>query len=256
MLRVVFASLSTLLLLAILLPIQPATQAQAQGSDVEYYAVIVGVADYQNLDPAPSSPLPGEAYDLPYSDDDAQDLYDELCSLWGSDHIKLLVDSEATKANIGDSVVSWLDPREDANDVVFFFFGGHSRQDYYGQEYLCPYESSEYFCTYDIKDSELNGWLSYLESGKVVIMLDTCDSAGFFGELGQSGRVILAGCGGDEVSWQYPSLGHSVFAYYLLNAFDNLEAVDTNDNRKISAEELFYYARPKVISYTDDDQHP
>lgn len=245
--------LFVLLLLGLLVPVQAPVEAHAQTSEVEYWAVIVGVADYENFGPAPSYllPLPWETYDLEYSDDDAQEFAADLSSYWAQDHVKLLVNSEATKANIEDAICNWLDPKEDANDVVLFFFSGHG-----GDGYLLPYESSKYSYAYDITDSELNGWLSYLDSNNMVIVLDTCDAAGFFGELEQSGRLILAACDDGEDSWEYRSLGDGVFAYYLLDAFDNLEPVDTNDNRKISAEELFYYLEPKVAVYGDKDQHP
>lgn len=82
MLRVIFAAAFGLLLLFPWVLGQPDPAAYAQADDVQCWAVIVGVADYQNFGPAPWLSLPSVTYDLEYSDGDAQDLYDELSSVW------------------------------------------------------------------------------------------------------------------------------------------------------------------------------
>jgi len=81
------------LALALLMPTESPPRAYAQDT-VKYWAVIVGVADY-----------PGTADDLSYTADDAIELRSQLAPIWGADHIKLLLDSQATKADEGDGKV-------------------------------------------------------------------------------------------------------------------------------------------------------
>lgn len=235
-----------LFLLTLSMPMQPPSAAYADETEVEYWAVIVGVANYQYFE------------DLYYSDDDARELHEKLAPIWGEDHIKLLVNHEATKSNIEDAIYSWLAPHEDADDVVLFFFSGHGSV-YLGDYYICPYNSLLYSYANDIKDDELASWLETLESDNRVVVLDTCHSGGFIPDLSASNLVIVTSSDADESSWAVTTLGHGIASYYLLEAISDAEPVDTNGNFGISAEELFYYIEPKVVAYTTADppiQHP
>lgn len=244
--KVLFAPLLALLSLLPLVSIQPETSVYAQGAESECWAVIVGIADYQYID------------DLSYSDDNAQDLFNQLTPIWGEDHIKLLVDSEAAKANIHDAIYNWLDPREDADDVVLFFFSGHGGE-YLGDYYLAPYDALTDPYANDIRDEELASWLDTMDSNKIVVILETCYAGGFISDLSASGRVILASSDANESSWESRALGHGVFSYYILKGFDDFELVDADGDYEISAEEIFYYVEPKVVAYEEafgEDQHP
>src|SRR4030042_1153920 len=90
------------------LPVMPAQAA----STPECWAVLVGVSNYQYIG------------DLSYCDDDAQELSDALSPVWGDSHVRLLVDSQATKANILVAI-DWLADNADADDTVLFSFSGH-----------------------------------------------------------------------------------------------------------------------------------
>lgn len=236
--KVVFASLLALLFLPPSISIQAHPPAYAQGSESECWAVIIGVADYQYID------------DLWYCDDNAQDLYEQLAPIWGEDHVKLLVNSEATKANIEDAICHWLGPREDEDDVVLFFFSGHGLS-----EYLAPYDALTYSYANDIRSGELDSWLDALDSNKVVVILETCHAGSFLNDLSGSGRVILAACEANEGAWEARALEHAVFFYWILDAFDNLERADTNGDYEISAEEIFCYASFRTTLW-EDEQHP
>ncbi|MCK4331866.1 MAG: hypothetical protein KAW81_04820, partial [Dehalococcoidia bacterium] len=80
---------------------QPCTPAYAEGTETECWAVIVGVP-VQQLSVEYFIDAEGNAYPLvvKYPDDSARDLAQRLGSAWGEDHIKLLLDSEATKVDI------------------------------------------------------------------------------------------------------------------------------------------------------------
>jgi hypothetical protein len=239
LLPVIYGILAAVLLL---LPAQlSAKSVDAQSSDSECWAVIVGVANYQNWP------------DLTWADDDAQDLADQLSPIWGSDHIKLLTNSAATKQGIESAMTSWLDSREDANDVVLFFWSGYI---WSTMGYLCPYDSLTTSRNNDISASELDGWLDELDSKKIVVM--NVLPGPLYDVLAGNGRIIMASSSGSENSWYIGDLGHSVFAYYVLEALSNFK---TDNDFGLSAEEIFNYTSDKTTSYTASysgitTQHP
>ena len=270
--------------------------AEIGSSNGEKYAIIVGVSDYlySNIIYLP---------DLPYCDDDAIALYEKLAPTWGATNVNLLVNSDANKTSIQDAIVNWLDPIEDSEDTVFFFFSGHGGNmtdvapidEADGKdEFICPHDFQASTFSHDmvdeIRDDELEEWLSNLEAGRIVVVLDTCHSGGFIESMGigeiatsksaeteikpqtsdfndgfakdisASGRVILTSCAETEEAWTVGELQHGVFSYYVAEAISNLETTDTDTNGEVSAEEIFGYAEPRTVSYTtescDTIQHP
>jgi len=239
--------------------------------------VIVGIADYLAVT------------DLNYTDDDAEDFRQMLLDKGGfeADNIKLLLDSQATKFNIYDAITGWLDAREEANDLVIFFFSGHGGQlvDYNGDEsdgydeYLFPYDE------YLIQDDELDMWLDNLDSNQVVVIVDSCYSGGLIGvasveaslegarckclppvggvrgdamvgdgfakDVDQSGRLVLTASSEDQSSWEFDALQHGAFTYYLLEALETVSA-DVNSNSWVSGEESYDYLRDRVDNYVYD----
>lgn len=272
----------------------PVANADLTASSGEKWAIIAGVSDYLY-----SNILYG-LDDLEYCDKDAIDLSNLIIPTWGSSHVKLLTESEANKTIIHDAIFNWLDPLEDSDDTVLFFFSGHGGNmsdeapidEADGKdEVICPhdYQPSPFRQIHDeIRDDELDNWLSVLESGRIVVMLDTCHSGGFIDSIGtakaltsktaaemddktsdfddgfakdisQGGRVILTASAETESSWLYEDLEHGVFSYYIIEALGKLDVVNTNGNNEISAEEIFHYAEPRIIAYAaqhEDSQHP
>ncbi len=238
------------------------------------YAVIVGVADYLNDYWAP---------DLEYTDDDAWDMREALIASGGfqASNINILIDSQATKSGVHSAISTWLDARENANDLVVFFFSGHGGDG----GYLIPHDYNGDLST-AISDSELDGWLDGLESDAVFVAVDSCysgDFARYLGgaaeatckcvpapidaplssregrsilHIGQPGRLILAASAGDESSWEYSALHNGVFSYYLVEALNTPGADTVDSNGWVSGEEAFSYLAPKVATYTSGNQHP
>lgn len=245
------------------------------------YAIVIGISDYQYSE------------DLDYPDDDANSFYQELLADGGftAGNMRLLLNSQATKAAIQDAIVNWLDSRESATDVVVVYFAGHgsrstpsSEPDNY-DEYLIPYNFDGYANT-AIRDDELDGWLDALEAGRIIFIADSCFSGGLIGTEGveslrcrclpplddrhtgaphdggfirhinQNGRLVLAASAEDESSWESSALRHGVYTYYLLQALETT-AADTHDaNGWISGEEAHDYLYSRVVSYTKNNQHP
>ncbi len=145
-----------------------------------YRAVICGISDYD-----------GTANDLDYCDDDAQDLYDLLLtgSNWEASNMQLLLDSQATEANIQAAIATMGSSAVDG-DVCLFFFSGHGGDDVVDSdgdeggdgydEYLCPY----YISSNEITDDELGDWLDGLPTDNIIVLLDTCHSGGHLKSAG------------------------------------------------------------------------
>jgi hypothetical protein len=243
------------------------------------YAVIVGVADYLNEDYAP---------DLNYTDNDAWDVRQALISHGGFDaaNINILIDSQATKAGVHSAISSWLDSRENEDDLVVFFFSGHGANG----GYLAPHDFNGYLSS-AISDSELDTWLDGLESEQVVIGIDACYSGDFargLGEgqagftckcipapidappssreggaifqVGQPGRLVLTASTGEQGSWEFGgSMQNGAFSYYLVEALQTAGA-DTSSNGWVSGEEAYTYLAGRVDSYvyprTGEHQNP
>ncbi len=229
---------AVLLSVAVQLPMP----VNAQGSEAEFWAVIVGVADYENLT------------DLTWADDDARDIADELSLVWGDDHVYLLTDSMATKQNIQNAITNWLAQREDADDVVLFFYSGRS----YSAGYLAPHDSLTTSYANDISANELNGWLDTLNSDNIVLM----NLSGYLlNTLSKTGRIVLTPNASGEDNWATSDLDHGVFVYFVLEALYDFEGADSDNNSNLSVEEIYEYARPRTTDYTSSDsdlttQHP
>jgi hypothetical protein len=227
-LPIIYLTFAIVLLLVL---VQLPKPVKAQESESECWAVIVGIAEYQ-------------AYvDLPYHADDAEDLAEQLGSVWGNDHIKLLTDSMATKEDIDNAITSWLATREDEDDVVLFYWSGY----WYTSGYLVPHDSLTASHANDISADELDSWLGTLDSEKIVVM--NVPSTVFLDELSGTGRIVLAPSREGESSYWSSDLGHSVFTYHILEALSHFENVDSDGNLELSVEEIFDYAQTRTTEY-------
>ena len=254
----------------------------------EFYAVIVGVADY-----------PGTANDLAFTDDDAIAVRDALLSYpnWETGNIIFLLDSAASKVGIQEAIATFASVAG-IDDVFVLFFSGHGTtgldmaplDEADGvDEYLCAYGSTleDFVC-----DDELEGWLATLPMTQIVVMIDTCFSGGqvkgaksintglapregdgFCDDLEEltspytpqdlddlTEKELVALAAADDHEYAY-ELGHpynhGLFTYYLLEAM--LGGADESPIGWISAETSFLYLEPRVVALSSSyglGQHP
>ncbi len=252
--KVLSVSILALLVICFVCSSFPTAKAEDRASEGEKWAIIIGVTDYK-----------GDY--LTGANNSAKDIYNLIVPIYGEDHVKLLLDSTATKSNINNTIYNWLAPLEDANDTVLFYFAVHG---YNGtdiapfdeadniDEYLCPYGASSVSSC--IRDDELKVWLNVLDSEKVVVILDTCFAGGFIQDLGKSGRTILASSAEHESSW-FGLYNHGFFSHYLIQALGTQAGTaNLNSDNFLSVEELFAYAESKTValgsSYPQYLQHP
>jgi hypothetical protein len=243
-----------LFFLSSLLSVIPLPSAEEIISDeTEYYALIVGVEKFAGVE------YPEEDH----IDDDAIAMYDLLLnsSNWKEENIKILLNENATKNNIRDAIINWLDGKEDENDIVLIFYTSHGWripiwQRRYGHALVFTYNVTEEQRIEDkITDIEFDEWVDELESRHIAIIFGSCYSGRMFA-LRQYGRVLLAAggkyffCGVDESD----PLEHGIFTFFLLQGFKGL--ADINNDGWVTAEEAFRYARLPTIHSSIWEQFP
>ena len=140
----------------------------------EKWAVLVGVGDY----------LEGSSMDLQGPDNDVQMMQELLLTKFAfpPDHIKTLIDGEATKANIVGVMKGWLKQSAKASDTVVFYYSGHGSQipDRNGDEkdgrdeVLCPADVSLGRPGHELSDDDLAGLFGQIEATDITVILDAC----------------------------------------------------------------------------------
>lgn len=220
----------------------------------EFYALLVGVERFSDMNLSMYAHL---------IDESVVAMYNKLnsSSNWKTENIKILLNENATKENIHDTIVNWLDNKENKDDVVLFYFTGSgwsvpALKRLKGHAYIVTYNNSDWhYSENQITDKELDSWLDELESKHVIVILDSCHS-GKMVDLKQRGRVVLTAggkhvfCGVDEDD----SLGCGIFTYFLLQGMNGV--ADLNNDGWVSAEEVFYYAKKPTIHFSIWKQFP
>lgn len=227
------------------------------------YAFVVGIGNYRWLNL------------LSKTIADAQDVYDFLKQRgYPAAQSALLLDGEATKVAINNGF-DWFARNVATNDVFLFFFSGHGAR-YVGGfnpgEYLCPVgaDPSDFSST-SISDGELSTVLRAIKASRIVVMLDACHSggvgtprntdcqarAGFseatYGSFAEGhGRVVMASCRPDEVSWELPNMRNGLFTHYLL---EGLRGAAADPDGIVRILDLFKYVSARVPE-RHSQQHP
>jgi hypothetical protein len=235
------------------------------------YALVIGIANYKNVNELPSSIL-----------QDAKDirkiLIDPFCCGYSSGNVQLLLDSQATKTAICQEL-TYLAERTDADSTVLLYVSGHGGRIESGRfagQYLLPVDvqrqPDEMLATSAISDREFTAALKSLPARKVVVIFDCCHAGGigepkdptaqvfkagfseeYYDALKQGrGRAILASSRSDEYSWVKHGAKYSVFTQHLLAG---LSGGIASDDGLIHIFELFEYIQPKVTS-EQPNQHP
>ena len=141
------------------------------------YALIVGISDYANF----GNEIGG---DLPGARNDAIAYRDVFVAQKGfaPENIHLLLDRDATRANIIREFKEWLPSVVKPGDLVVFAFAGHGSQmwDTNGDEEdgldetICPTDVVKGSSQNDNPDDELNTLLKGIPSDNIVVVMDNC----------------------------------------------------------------------------------
>ena len=241
---------------------QPPSAAAPTGSLYNAHALFIGIGAYHRLHP------------LEKTTTDARDLHDLLAqSGYPVSNLTLFLDDQATKAAISDKL-DYLARRVGSDDTVLIFFSGHGAQRIGGLEpgeYLCPVEADWYSLrSTAISDEELTTALRAITARRVVVFLDACHSGGVSEPKDASlamkaglsevayerlatgeGRVVIASCKPDEVSWELPGMRNGLFTHYLL---EGLRGAAADDDGVVRVFNLFDYVSQRVPKHKP--QHP
>jgi Flp pilus assembly protein TadD len=238
---------------------------RARAQDKKFWAVLVGVSKFQKLD---------AAQQLEYADKDAEAFAKFIQSPRGrafpKENIKLLLNQDATNAQLRTALASWLKRSSKAEDVIYIFLATHGMVDKEEprRTYLLTNEADPedlYDTTMSMND--LSDIISnrLKNVGRIVLFADACRSgklgAGIGGDIqkGASGNQELVGLLASrarEFSQEGKQFcnGHGAFTCFLLKGLDG--AADTDKDGTVTAGELIKYLRDQVAKATSDKQNP
>lgn len=222
---------------------------------LKVWAVVVGVAAYNHM---PS---------LRYTDDDAYRMFAFLKSPEGGaltdEQIRILVDEEATKQNIENSMRQVFN-QAGPNDLVLLYFSGHGLKgsflpiDYDGYNNKFYHEEvnsilSESPAKYKlcIADACHSGSLLAMKSGEISNALEA-----YYKSLAQAdaGTALIMSSKSDETSLESSGLRQGVFSHFLIRGLKG--EADSDKDRLVSIQELYDFINVNVRSYTGNRQSP
>ena len=231
----------------------------------ESWAVIIGIDDYQN-----------ESV-LQYAVEDAKAVQEMLLSKfdYSKENIKVLLNEDATKNNIENSLEE-ITTNAGENDRILIFFSGHGMTYSYpnGGEigYLLPVDGNEeklYSSAIPMNDLEQISSMS--KAKHMLFLVDACYSG--YSTIGTKGidvnktpnymekitsrksRQIITAGSKDEEAMEKSEWGHSAYTKNLLDALGNGYG-DSNEDGYITADELGDYLREKVSIDSENLQTP
>lgn len=203
------------------------------------YLVAVGIADY-----------PGTKNDLRLCAKDAGDVA-QLYKLNKNSQTILLTNQDATTANILKAMRTLYANATDKDDVVFFFSGhGVKKGAFVAYDGLLPYKH--------IREAMAQG-----KAKCKMILADACFAGMFREDKKQkynqnddkkSDVVLFLSSRTNEVSREQRMASNGLFTKYLLSGLRG--RADVNDDRTITAKELFNYVSSHVVAESKKKQHP
>ncbi len=220
-------------LLAGLLVASPlAVAAAAPGAQAKKAAVLIGIGEYQ-----------GQTKSLPGSAGDAAILRQALLGNgWEDANIKMLVNEDATAANIRQAT-QWLVDQSADDSFSVFAYSGHVKQkegdeDGDGEgndEFLWPHDNDF------ISDGELATSLRALQ-GDAWISIAGCESAGFDDNVSSPRRLFTGASQEVEKGYERPDWQMSVYNGLMVDEGFLQGQGDVDGNGAVSIQEAFDHA--------------
>ena len=206
-------------------------------ANAKTYLVAVGVSDY-----------PGTDKDLRLPANDAATVQ-YIYSKNSNTESVLLTNSNATKSAVLSKLRSTF-AKASENDIIVFFFSGHG--------------SKGAFCAYDaqIPYSEIRQAMASSKAKNKMIFADAC----FSGKMRQGRKntaeqsfnnyniMLFLSSRGNETSIERRDMKNGFFTSCLQKGLRG--GADANNDRTITARELFNYVSTNVKTLSSDKQHP
>jgi len=232
----------------------PGATAVDPDNPVKVWAVIIGASQYRHM------------ASLRYTDDDAYHLFAFLKSPYGGavpdEQISLLVDEDATRSRILESMDKIFSQADD-NDVLFFYFSGHGEQ---GAFLPTDYDGFNN----QLLHAEVRDRIEASPARHKFVVADACHSGSIFlrrspahqilekyyraFENSDGGMALLMSSKGEEFSLEDNGLRAGVFSHYLIKAMRG--AADRDYNGVVTVQETYRYVRRNVQTYTGFVQTP
>jgi tetratricopeptide (TPR) repeat protein len=196
------------------------------------WAVVIGISNFAD------SRVP----QLKYASKDAKDFYDYLIDPNGGkftpDHVKLLLNADASKINIMDMLGDSFLPHAAApNDLVVIYLSTHGSPagaDIRGVNYVVAYDTrpNKLFSTGIEMRQLLRNIKERVHTNRVLLVMDTCYSgAGAIGHKGLTrtnvdseslaqgiGSLVISSSSPEQRSWESDSLKNSYFTRYFIDS--------------------------------------
>lgn len=241
-------------------------QEAAPPTQPQYYAVIIGVSEFEHL---PKSEW------LEYADDDAQAFYDFVTSPRGRafppENVFLMTNAEAQQAAMRSRLGSTLAKKIKPEDTVYIFIASHGmvEKEAAREGYLLASDSDRE----DLYSSALpmrelaNIMQNRLKNAKRIFLFADVCRAGKLGQVqGNVNRYIEDASSKGEMMGLLASRpnefsresdqwggGHGVFSYHLLKGLTG--AADADKDETVTAAEIVSYLQTSVEDATERQQH-
>lgn len=194
------------------------------------WALIIGISKFAHPE-----------YNLKYSAKDARDFRDFLVNEanFSADHVCMLLDEQATRANIMSAFGDKFLPRvARPGDLVVIYVSTHgtpATKDKGGESYVVAYDTDrDYLFATGVQMDDLEERIKQaVKTDRALVILDTCYSgaaaAGARGgetpanfsahSLAQgTGHMVVCSSGPDERSWESRTYANGIFTHNLINA--------------------------------------
>lgn len=210
------------------------------------HAVIIGINDY--ADPA----IP----DLQTCVNDAQAMFDLLsdpnAGAVSPDNITLLLNKDATLANIKDALANLRFVPEDS--TVFIYYSGHGAKEHGDAFWVTQDAVLSKLTSTALPEFDITRFVSRANSDRKIVFIDSCFAAETIGDgakslsdfnatlsgfTGSGTAILSAAADGQEAIESPDKLRHSVFTFYLLQGLRG--HADTNKDGVIVLPELTTY---------------
>ena len=222
---------------------------------IKVWAVVIGVSAYNHM------PV------LRYTDDDAYRMYAFLKSPEGGaiddEHIKILIDEEATK----DKIVSTMQDvfgRAGKNDLIMLYFSGHGLKGAF-----LPIDFDGF--NNKLLHEEVSEILKQSPAKYKLCIADACHSGSLVASKGgsaegaltnyykslaqaQAGTALIMSSKSEETSLESNGLRQGVFSHFLIRGLKG--EADVDGNKIVTVQELFNFINVNVIAYTGHRQSP
>lgn len=211
------------------------------------FAIVIGVSDYYGTDA-----------DLNYADSDAKHFFSHLNRAFPNEIKRgesvLLLNHKATASLIKEQLTS-IFSKATENDYIIFYFSGHGNKGV-----ILPADIPNNVNYSDVKLAFKNSKAKYK-----LCIIDAC-YAGSIEQINsisnynnqqmlrESRLAVLSSSSSNQLSSESIALGQGLFSYWLIKGMKG--AADLNNDKYITAGELFVYTRKAVAEKSGGKQVP